>query len=176
MGVARKEARDLTVEAHPSLPAARADPETVVREIRMVGYALINSFLIQQRLYGDYLGLSPTRTMVFLTVMAASTQRFARASDLDDSYRGAKVLPRSEVIPISRRAIAAATNLPRETVRRIVAELVQSGHLIDVGRRGVTPRVGEILTEPAQDLVRHLTAEVARLTNDLARLGALTEG
>ena len=160
---------------HSSLPATRAAPETVLREIRMVAYALMNSFLIQQRLYGDYLGLSPTRATVFLTVMADSTQRFARLPELDDSYRGAKVLPRSEVIPISRRAVAAATNLPRETVRRIVAELIESGHLLDVGRRGVTPRIGEILTDPAQDLIRNLTTEVSRLTNELAKLGALVE-
>ena len=174
--MAPKGGLELTLNGHSSLPAVRADPQTVVREIRMVGYALINSFLVQQRLYADYLDLPPARALVFLTVMVGSSQRYTRAPNLDDSYRGAKVLPRSSIVPMSRRSIAAATNLPRETVRRIVAELIESGYLIDLGRRGVTPRIGEILTEPAQALVRQLTAEVARLTNELARLGAVVEG
>jgi hypothetical protein len=148
-------------------------PEKLFAEARMTIFALGSTLLKQQKILSDYLEMRPTYVTVYLTVGLASIQRFVRKPDLDAAYRGVKPLPAEALGAISRRAIASATGLPRETVRRIVGDLLASGHLREAGRYGVTTRVGELVPERTQKTILALAVEITRLVDELARLGVI---
>jgi hypothetical protein len=148
-------------------------PERLFAEARMSIYAMGSSLLKQQKILADYLQMRPTYMNVYITVGLASVQRFVRKPDLDPEYRGVKPLPAEALGWISRRAIASATGLPRETVRRIVSDLIASGHVREVGRHGITTRVGELVPEGTQNTILALAMEISRLVDELARLGVI---
>lgn len=141
----------------------------------MAGFAMLNSYLRQYRIIADYLEMKPASALVFLTIMLAGSQRFVRRSPIQDEFRGIAPLPREEVIPISRRALASATGLPRETVRRIVAELIASGDVTEVGRKGVITRFGELLSPRSHRVVELLASEYVQTFETLSRLGVLEQ-
>ena len=153
----------------------RIDSEAVLREARMAGFAMINSYMRQYQIIADYLEMKPAAAVVFLTILLAGGQRYIRRTPVPDEFRGITPLPRDEVIPISRRALAGATGLPRETVRRIVAELIASGDVTEVGRDGVISRFGELLSPRAQRVVELMGAEYVQTFETLSRLGVLVE-
>lgn len=93
-----------------------------------------------RRLRGS-LGLSAGEWPVFLAIITAAIQRYARAPDGDPGFRDATPLPADLVCPISRRRIADAVHLPQETVRRTVRRLSSRG-LVREGERGVHGTVG----------------------------------
>ena len=149
--------------------------DALLREARIAAFAIITSLLRKQRLLTDHYGMRPTKMTVYLTIVLASAQRYVRRPTLGEEYRGVKPLPRTEVGAISRRALAAATGLPRETVRRIVAELIADGDVTEVGRSGVTSRVGELVAPGSQQALAALAAKSAHLFEELARLGVIVE-
>jgi DNA-binding IclR family transcriptional regulator len=65
-----------------------------------------------------------------MTVMAANVQRFVQDRTVPSAVRSSRRMAPDEVMPISRRAIAVATGLPRETVRRQVQEMLDAGYLL----------------------------------------------
>ena len=71
---------------------------------------------------------------IYLTVAAASAGHALRDSALLAKLAGGP-LPDDQHRPTSRRAIATATGLPRETVRRKLKELIDAGRLIEVKGR-----------------------------------------
>src|SRR5271165_4200869 len=139
----------------------------------MAGYAIINSFLKQQVILNDYLDMRSTHATIYWTVAVSMVQKFVRRPGGADEYRGVALLPDTMLGSISRRAIASATGLPRETVRRVVGDLLASGHLIEVGRSGVMCRRGELLSEDAQAGVLRLAKEISSLVDELSRLGVI---
>jgi len=164
----------MAIVSYPSSgQAERIDPDILLAETRMAGFAMVNSYLRQYRILADYLEMKPASALVFLTILVAASQRFVRRTPIQDEFRGVAPLPPEDLIPISRRALASATGLPRETVRRIVAELIASGDVIEVGRKGVINRFGELLRPGAQHAVKLLAAEYAQTFEALSRLGVL---
>jgi hypothetical protein len=142
-------------------------------ELRLASYAIVNSFLAQQQILADFLDMRSPQATVYLTVANATTQRFARKPLPDRKYRGSAPLPPEARGSISRRAIASATGLPRETVRRIVGELLAAGHLREAGPRGVASNADEALPEHTNQGMHKLATEVSKLVNELARLGII---
>ncbi len=124
------------------------------------GYALAAGALRLQRLFTDQLGMRPTEAAVYLTiVLAAGRQR----------DRDAQRHPQKRPGPISRRAVAAATGLPRETVRRIIDKLLETRLIATAGE---TPRHGGLVAPGADKVVAMLAAEADRLFETLASVGA----
>ena len=69
----------------------------------------------------------------------------------------------------SRRAIAASTGLPRETVRRKIAALIETGDLQEDGSH-VRIRQGLLDDERHLDFARVLLQEFARTSVQLGRI------
>ncbi len=141
----------------------------------MASFAMASSYLRQYRIMADYLEMKPATAIVFLTIVLASGQRYVRQLEVPEEFRGVAALPRDQVVPISRRALAGATGLPRETVRRIVAELIAAGHVTERGRGGVISREGELLSGRAQSAIERLALEFVQTFETLSRLGVLEQ-
>ena len=163
----------LECDERPRLPSTIVDSESLTEELRLATYAVVNSFLTQQQILADYLNMRSPQATVFLTVANATTQKYARRPLPDPKYRGSAALPPEAVGSISRRAIASATGLPRETVRRIVIELLASGHLKEVGPTSVASHAGDFVPETTRKSMQMLASEVSRLVNELSRLGVI---
>jgi hypothetical protein len=157
-------------------PSVRVDPEALTDQARLGAYAMINSFLCQQRILTADLGLRPTPALIYLTIAMASIQKFARRPGPGGTFRGVEPLPASECGAISRRALSEATGLPRETARRAVKDLLKAGLITDLGARGVTSSMPACIPEATRQKLETLAIELGRLFDDLRRLGILASG
>lgn len=116
-------------------------------ELRTLSYAMINSFVAQHAIISEALAMRPAKMIIYLTIIASTVQKVMRAPMPSDAFRmGAKIAP-ERFGYISRRAIAAATGLPNENVRRIVIELIDEG-LVTVGPSGGVRNTGGNLQNP----------------------------
>ena len=120
--------------------------------------------------YGDDLDCF----VIYLAVAMASTGWTQRRPDILASVPPAATLPDELHRPVSRRAIAASTGLPRESVRRKIAQLVEMGYLVEEPR-GVRTRSGVILERSNTEFAATLIREVERTATELARLDAAAE-
>ncbi|HZV84267.1 MAG TPA: hypothetical protein VFF48_04690 [Brevundimonas sp.] len=105
--------------------------------------------------------------LVYLTVAAASASSHLRdpavMAKLDDGP-----LPDQLHRPISGRAVAEATGLARETVRRRIDALVASGRLLR-DARGVRTISGSISHDRNLEFLRFLTRELTAASARLKR-------
>ena len=69
----------------------------------------------------------------------------------------------------TRRAVAESVGLPRETVRRKIAQLVQRGLLVEE-RRGVRTRSGVLEERLNVEFAAALIREIQRGAADLAKI------
>ncbi len=116
----------------------------------------------------DCFGGDLDQIVIYLSVATASTTAALRDPEAvaDITEVG---LPDAYHRPISRRAIAASTGLPRETVRRKIAELVTAGRLVEEAR-GVRTRSGVLNEGRNLEFVRALLREIERSAANLARM------
>jgi hypothetical protein len=78
-------------------------------------------------------------------------------------------MPESWFRPTSRRAIAASTGLPRETVRRKVGQFLEAGLLVQAGAGVCIPR--QLLNDPVHHrFAACMIAEFTRAAQQLKRL------
>jgi hypothetical protein len=150
----------------------RIDQQAMRDEARLVSFTLGNGLLIEQRLLGDALAMKPVALLVWLTVAVASAQRFMRQPDRDPTYRGAVPLPGHLSGSISRRAIARATGLPAETVRRCVTDMVEQGRMDVLADGRVCTPPGNINTVGPEQ-VQAILAAVAHQAEILLQAGVL---
>jgi hypothetical protein len=94
------------------------------------GLVAIEGLLRILRAAGDTYGNDYEAILIYWSVALASVGRFLRNEDLTSLIEGGDPLPEDAHHSISARAIAEATGLPRETVRRKIATLVAAGHLV----------------------------------------------
>jgi predicted transcriptional regulator of viral defense system len=98
------------------------------------GLIALEGLLRILRAAGDTYGHDYEAIIIYWSVAMSSVGRLVRNGEL------AALLERTEPVPeeahhaISARAIAEATGLPRETVRRKIALLVRDGHLAQDAR------------------------------------------
>jgi hypothetical protein len=106
--------------------------------------------------------------VIYLAVVSASVGAAARDTDLAASPPKGRV-PARYYRGVSRRAIAASTGLPRETVRRRIASFVERGMLIE---QGAYVRAPEGLLERAdhREFAEQLIQEFQRTASQLSRL------
>jgi CRP-like cAMP-binding protein len=150
------------------------DQSVVAHHFRASAFAMINCWLNQQRLMMEAVKMDLTELTIFLTVNVAGIQRLVRLPEIPEAFRGYEALPNELVGSISRRAIAEATGLPRETVRRTVNDLIRRGHLAAAGQHAVTTVRGTVRHEGTAQVPAMLAAEVQRMIDELARLGAVS--
>lgn len=151
--------------------AFAVDAERLHRNGRQAGFAVVNALLNQRAIMERGSGLKDGLLIVYLVVGLATVHRLASSGDVPPSMQGDAPLPRDVTGAISRRAVAAATGLPRETVRRLVEDLIAQGRLVRVGRNGVATAAGTFRRD--SHLVAPLVAEVARCATILINLGVL---
>jgi hypothetical protein len=125
--------------------------------------ALLRIFNAALDLFGDDL----ESTLIYLCVCCACVSGALRDPALIIEPPPSGLMPPEYYRPVSRRAIAASTGLPRETVRRKIAALVARGDLIAT-QGGVRIRYGLLDEDPrsfrfAEVLIREFSRTGPRL-------------
>jgi hypothetical protein len=106
--------------------------------------------------------------------MAANVQRLVLDRSLPGPEKSAVRMHPDQVMAISRRTIAGATALPRETVRRQVAEMLEDGLLV---AREDGLLVNLLLSDPrAVAGTTAATEAMVAVAQQLAHLGVLRVG
>lgn len=108
--------------------------------------------------------------LVYLTVAAASSSSHLRDKVLIEALDDAP-LPAHLHRPTSGRAVAQATGLARETVRRRIDALVASGRLVR-DQRGVRTISGSITLDRNLEFLRYLIHELTAASGRIGRFDA----
>jgi len=119
------------------------------RNLRLKGAVVCDSMLRLLRLATDAGDGDLEAYMVYLAVVSAGVGRLVRDPVMRKRYADQTPVPDDLRPTISRRAIAESVGLPRETVRRKIAALIEAGHL--AARRG-----GVVIVGPALERRRNL--------------------
>ena len=148
-------------------------PDRMAAQWRSAMFSLLNLFLATHRIVSEHEGMSPPVLLVYCTVAIGNIQKLMRERNVPPEFSATAVLPREWVVPMSRSAIAAATGLPRETVRRHVLHLIEKGLFVDDPRGGVTIAPGAIQDRGFEPLLEPLLTEFARTAEALLRAGVI---
>ncbi len=150
------------------------NPDKMSANWRIAMFGVANMFLATQRAFSSgQVPMGPTEILIYLTVCVANVQKLMRERSVPGHFSATAVLPREWVIPISRNAIASATGLPRETVRRQVEKMIERGLLVEDARGGVTPPPGVIDILGLEPMLEPIVAEFTKTAEQLARLGVI---
>jgi DNA-binding transcriptional regulator YhcF (GntR family) len=139
-------------------------PEPMPRGVQAAnGLVFLEGMLRIMRAAGDTYGHDYEAILIYWSVVVASVGRLLRNEDQQRLIEGGgKPLPEDEHHPISARAIAEATGLPRETVRRKISALVAQGHLAQ-DSRGVRTIPGLMDQRHNEEFVALAVREVKRM-------------
>ena len=140
---------------------------------RTAMFALTNLFLSMHRTFTGHEGHSPSVVLIYCTVSVGNIQKLMRERNVPREFTATAILPREWVVPMSRSAIAATTGLPRETVRRHVAQMIEAGLLIEDPRGGVTVVPGSIQDRALEPLLETLITEFSRTAEALLRASVI---
>jgi hypothetical protein len=146
--------------------------EATQRELRLCGFALLNHYLAMHRVIAQHLELDPVELLILIATTTGNVQRAVRPDALPEVLRGSTPLPAELIVPMSRRAIARVTGIPKETVRRHVDSMVRRGILLSMPR-GVRARPG-LADRTAVTAILAVVESHAVCTEQLIRLGAIT--
>ena len=149
------------------------NPAKMAEYWRVAVSSLINLFLTMHRTLSEATPIGPTELLIYSTVSVANVQKLMRERTIPPGFAGTEILPREWVVPISRNAIATASGLPRETVRRHVARMIENGLLIEDPRGGVTLPVGVIKDRGLERFLEGLLTNYARSAEELLRIGVI---
>jgi hypothetical protein len=107
--------------------------------------------------------------IVYLAITCACVGGAIRNPDLAVRPPPVGPMPQDWYRPVSRRAIAASTGLPRETVRRKVQQFLEAGLL---ERDGMGVRIPRRLLEDTRnrDFARTMIREFGRAAEELERI------
>jgi hypothetical protein len=151
-------------------------PEPLPRGILAVnGLIVFEGLLRMMRAAGDTYGHDYEAILIYWSVIVASVGRYLRNDDqvkLIES--GGSPLPPEEHHSISARAIAEATGLPRETVRRKIAAMVADGFLVQ-DARGVHTMPGLLDQRGNGAFISVASREVKRMAQSMETMLHLQE-
>ena len=142
-------------------------------EARSAAYSVVNGHLTQRAIIAETLKMGPAKELVYITIAIAAVQKLMRATPLADEFRDSRPLPLSQTGYISRRAVSSATGLSRQTVRRLVTELLNEDRLISGPRGALAAQPGLLARPEIQSCLLLLAAEVAKIAEHLIDLGVL---
>jgi hypothetical protein len=148
-------------------------PDRMTAHWRAGIFPLLNLFLAMHQSLSEHEEMGPSVLLIYVTVCVGNIQKLMRERNVPDQFIATAILPREWVVPMSRSAIAAATSLPRETVRRHVGQLIAQGLLIEDPRGGVTIVPGAIQDRGYEPLLEKLLTEFARASEALLRCGVI---
>lgn len=148
-------------------------PDRMATHWRAAIFPLLNLFLSMHQSLSEHEEMGPSVLLIYVTVCVGNIQKLMRERSVPSDYIATAVLPREWVVPMSRSAIAAATGLPRETVRRHVGHLIEQRLLIEDPRGGVTIVPGAIKDRGYEPLLEKLLTEFARTSEALLRTGVI---
>lgn len=142
-------------------------------EARPTAYAAANGFLALHAIVSATFAMPPAKLLLYVTIMMAAVQRVMRGNELPEDLRDTTPLPDEHVRYISRRALAAATGMSRETVRRMVIELLAEGLLTEGPRGGLAARAGLLAQPHVTKGLAALVTEYCAIANRMMKLGVL---
>ena len=147
------------------MEASRPD---LPKNVRLKGILVCDSILRLLKISTTNFGGDLESFAVYLAVVSASVQAVFRDPVKRSLYAGSTPVPDHLRRAVSRRAIAESVGLPRETVRRKIASLIASGHLVAEGE-GVLAK-GPILEHGGNlQFVLDVLAEIERVSIVLRR-------
>ncbi len=150
------------------------DPLSFAQSERVVAYEMANLLLMLNLDLQQRIGLRAQEYQVYLLVVVATVQRFVQSGDAETIHSRRSPLPADLSGAISRRRISEVLGIPLETVRRIVARLLEDGMIEERGRGRLSTRGGTLegLGEDAtpERIVRGFVSTV----NTMIRVGAIT--
>ena len=138
------------------------------------GLITVEGLLRILRAAGDAYGHDYEAILIYWSVAVASVGRYLRSDDLTVLIEGGGPLPEQEHHPVSARAIAEATGLPRETVRRKIAHLVADGHLVQ-DARGVRTYPGLLDQRGNRAFVQTAAREIKRMSAAMDVMAQMSE-
>ena len=151
-------------------------PEPTPRGIQAANALITGEGLLRiLRAAGDLYGHDYEAIIIYWSVVLASVGRFLRNEDQIKLIEGdAAPLPQEEHHPVSARAIAEATGLPRETVRRKIAHLVADGYLAQ-DSRGVRTVPGLLDARGNAEFTALAAREIKRMAQTMDLMQSLSE-
>jgi hypothetical protein len=151
-------------------------PEPLPRGILAAnGLIVFEGLLRVMRAAGDTYGHDYEAILIYWSVIVASVGRYLRNDDQTKLIEnGGAPLPPEEHHSISARAIAEATGLPRETVRRKIAVLVADGFLAQ-DSRGVRTMPGLLDQRGNGQFIAAASREMKRMAHAMDTMLQLSE-
>jgi hypothetical protein len=135
-----------------------------VRMSRTLGFYSIEYLLRTLRSLGPVFNHDYERMIIALSVMMGNVQHLINTPEQLEPYEDlSTIIPAELQRPVTRLAITRATGLPRETVRRKVASLIEAGVLIKDERGGVRLTPGALNTPLFVGAVAQNDADVRRM-------------
>jgi hypothetical protein len=138
------------------------------------GLITVEGLLRILRAAGDTYGHDYEAILIYWSVALASIGRYLRSDDLATLIESGGPLPEEAHHSVSARAIAEATGLPRETVRRKIAHLVAEGHLAQ-DSRGVRTFPPLLEQRGNTEFVRVAAREIHRMAAAMDTLAQMSE-
>jgi hypothetical protein len=131
---------------------------------RTIGFYSAEYLLRTLRNLGSAFNHDYERVIITLSVTMGNVQHLINFPEQLAPYEDlSTIIPAEMQRPVTRLAITRATGLPRETVRRKVAALIEAGILIKDERGGVRMTPGALTTELLIGAVAQNDADVRRL-------------
>lgn len=137
------------------------------QKLRFAGYHVMNVFLEIARQIGQNTGLDAASILILATINNASVQRVLRHPEDAEIHTTEQALDASHFHSISRRAVAEATGLNRELVRRKINQLIEAG-VVQEDEHGVKT-MNVVLHPLVGKSVRSFVAAHTHATNQLIK-------
>lgn len=134
---------------------------------------MANAVLEIQIILQGRLKLRPEECLVFLAVIAATVQRFARSATPDSDHLTREPIPPELRSSISRRRLSDSLGIPLETVRRHIARLKERGLVVEHGRGQLSSSGGTLRIMGDSGDTRRIASQFTGVTNSFLKLGVL---
>jgi hypothetical protein len=153
--------------------ALAIDPAGFATVERLLAYEMANALMAIETDLQAHLGLRPEERQVFMVIVIATVQRFAREQTGASPHTGADPLPRALSGHISRRRVAESLGLPLETVRRHVVRLQDRGLVVEPARGQLQTPSGTLRAMHDAGVVERVARQFLGVARSFERLGAL---
>jgi hypothetical protein len=149
------------------------DLEGFTKTERLVTYEVLNVLFMLNLELQNHFKMRAEEYQVYLLIILATVQHFARQASVDDPFVDRTPLPDSYVGTISRRRIADVLGIPVETVRRIVSRFLKEGLIVERSRGRLATGHGMLAKLSRNNANEKVARRLVSAMNSLIRLGAV---